>query len=150
MELFLKPFADRPGMTQIALASDAETLVLWYDCAEQAGFACVTKAEEIPGGWQATLRIPLAPILASADGSGTPEWCFFVGFSVPVSADGTEWASWQRDHDAEGAMTDPLFIDPRHGDFRLRPDSPALALGFVPFDVSQCGPRTQRSEPVLA
>ena len=128
-------------MTQIALASDAETLVLWYDCAEPAGFACVTKAEEIPGGWQATLRIPLAPILASADGSGTPEWCFFVGFSVPVSADGAEWSSWQRGHDAEGVMADPLFVDPQHGDFRLRPDSPALALGFVPFDVSQCGPR---------
>jgi hypothetical protein len=144
VELFLKPFVDRPGMVQIHLASDGEMLVMWHDSEAPAGFSCETKAEEIPGGWQATLRIPLAPILAAAGGSGMPAWRFFAGFSVPVSADGTEWSSWQRGHDAEGVMADPLFVDPQHGDFRLRPDSPALALGFVPFDVLQCGPRMRR------
>jgi len=29
--------------------------------------------------------------------------------------------------------------DPANGDFRLRPDSPALKLGFVPIDVSKVG-----------
>jgi hypothetical protein len=38
-------------------------------------------------------------------------------------------------------MADPLFVDPQRGDFRLRPDSPALAMGFEPFNISQCGPR---------
>ena len=36
---------------------------------------------------------------------------------------------------------DPKFVDPENGDFGLRPDSPAFALGFEPLDVSQVGPR---------
>lgn len=41
--------------------------------------------------------------------------------------------------DAHSLAVDPLFIDPENGDFRLRPDSPALPLGFVPFDISKAG-----------
>ena len=29
-----------------------------------------------------------------------------------------------------------MFVDPENGDFALQPDSPALALGFKPFDTS--------------
>jgi len=35
---------------------------------------------------------------------------------------------------------DPRFIDPRHGDFRLKPDSPAFALGFQPIPYEKIGP----------
>jgi hypothetical protein len=41
--------------------------------------------------------------------------------------------------DAHSRIADPLFVDPAAGDFRLRPDSPALALGFQPLDISQVG-----------
>jgi hypothetical protein len=34
---------------------------------------------------------------------------------------------------------DPLFTNPDGGDFTLAPNSPALGLGFVPFDVSDAG-----------
>jgi hypothetical protein len=34
-----------------------------------------------------------------------------------------------------------LFADPAKGDFTLRPESPALKLGFQPIDVSKVGPR---------
>ncbi|WP_308635303.1 right-handed parallel beta-helix repeat-containing protein [Paenibacillus silvisoli] len=34
---------------------------------------------------------------------------------------------------------DPLFVDAENGDFRLHPDSPALALGFTPIDQSLIG-----------
>ncbi len=44
---------------------------------------------------------------------------------------------------------DPLFADARSGDFTLRADSPALALGFKPFDWRRAGVRPQR-ERVLA
>lgn len=41
--------------------------------------------------------------------------------------------------DAQSISADPLFVDPEHGDFRLRPGSTALKLGFKPFDVSEIG-----------
>ena len=34
-----------------------------------------------------------------------------------------------------------LFVDPENGDFRLKPDSPALKLGIVPIDLSKIGLR---------
>ena len=44
--------------------------------------------------------------------------------------------------DANSSSADPMFVDPGNGDFRLKPDSPALKLGFVPFDWSKVGLRT--------
>lgn len=41
--------------------------------------------------------------------------------------------------DANSLAVDPLFVDPENGDFRFRPDSPALKLGIIPFDVSKVG-----------
>lgn len=37
---------------------------------------------------------------------------------------------------------DPLFVDFEHGDYRLRGNSPALRLGFRPWDYQSVGPRT--------
>ena len=34
---------------------------------------------------------------------------------------------------------DPLFVDPDHGDFRLKPSSPALKRGFPPIPVERIG-----------
>ena len=34
---------------------------------------------------------------------------------------------------------DPLFVDSDKDDFRLAPDSPALQLGFQPFDAREAG-----------
>ena len=41
--------------------------------------------------------------------------------------------------DGHSQAIDPMFVDPENGDFRLKPDSPALKMGFVPFDVSKAG-----------
>ena len=47
---------------------------------------------------------------------------------------------WQdRGQDANSRVADPLFMDPEARDFRLKPDSPALDMGFVPIDVSAIG-----------
>lgn len=49
---------------------------------------------------------------------------------------------WQeRGFDKHSIVADPLFVDPAAGDFSLRPESPALKLGFKPIDVSEVGPR---------
>lgn len=55
---------------------------------------------------------------------------------------GVPFAEWQRlGQDADGLVADPLFADPEGGDFTLRADSPALALGFQPTGLSAIGPR---------
>lgn len=47
---------------------------------------------------------------------------------------------WQAGGQDEGSLnTDPLFENPEQGDFRLKPESPAFALGFKPFDFSAAG-----------
>lgn len=38
-------------------------------------------------------------------------------------------------------VADPLFMDAGGGDFTLREDSPAIALGFNPFSLPDAGPR---------
>ena len=50
------------------------------------------------------------------------------------------WKAW-RDSGREqnSVWADPLFADFAKGDYRLKPDSPALARGFRPLDVSKAG-----------
>ncbi|MCX7993992.1 MAG: right-handed parallel beta-helix repeat-containing protein [Fimbriimonadales bacterium] len=53
-----------------------------------------------------------------------------------------DFAAWQaKGLDTHSRVADPLFENPAAGDFRLKPQSPAFALGFKPFDVSQAGAR---------
>ncbi|MDX1932924.1 MAG: right-handed parallel beta-helix repeat-containing protein [Capsulimonadales bacterium] len=63
-------------------------------------------------------------------------------FGQPVTfAEGMDLATWQaRGFDAGSRIADPLFVAPEKGDFSLKPDSPALKMGFVPFDLSTVGP----------
>jgi hypothetical protein len=58
----------------------------------------------------------------------------------PMNFGGLSFAEWQaRGQDIHGAVGDPLFVDPKNADFRLRPESPALAMGFEPIDTGKCG-----------
>jgi hypothetical protein len=41
--------------------------------------------------------------------------------------------------DQHSIFADPLFVDPENGDYRLRPESPALKLGFENFDMDNFG-----------
>ncbi len=53
---------------------------------------------------------------------------------------GKTWADWQfMGRDTNSVVADPLFVDAVKGDWTLRPESPALKLGFVPFDWKQAG-----------
>lgn len=67
-----------------------------------------------------------------------------------VFAPGTEpysqwfrpWSYWQDlGFDQKSLAADPQFVDASRHDYRLRPTSPALALGFQPIDLSTVGPR---------
>ncbi|MFO0908004.1 MAG: right-handed parallel beta-helix repeat-containing protein [Isosphaeraceae bacterium] len=53
----------------------------------------------------------------------------------------SEWESWQKlGFDRHSVVADPKFVNPAHDDYRLQPDSPALALGFEPIPVEKIGP----------
>jgi hypothetical protein len=53
----------------------------------------------------------------------------------------SEWEAWQaQGQDRHSAIGDPRFVNARRDDYRLRPDSPAWALGFKPIPVERIGP----------
>jgi hypothetical protein len=56
-------------------------------------------------------------------------------------ADG-DFAAWQkRGMDRHSRIADPLFLNVGKNDFRLKANSPALKMGFLPIDMSEVGPR---------
>jgi parallel beta-helix repeat protein len=60
----------------------------------------------------------------------------------PVTFPGGSAQQWvRRGFDRHSLIADPKFRDPDKGDFALVEDSPALKLGFKPFDVASAGPR---------
>lgn len=62
-----------------------------------------------------------------------------VGGATPHFGDHA-FREWQAlGNDPRSIVADPGFADPENHDFSLRPDSPALALGFVPFSTAQAG-----------
>lgn len=62
---------------------------------------------------------------------------------LPVQFIDTDLAGWQAKtgHDEGSVVADPLFEDAAKRDFRLKKDSPALAMGFIPGDVKKAGVR---------
>jgi hypothetical protein len=48
-----------------------------------------------------------------------------------------EWAGQNREQGS--LIADPLFVNAAEKDFRLKPNSPALQLGFKPFDPNRAG-----------
>jgi hypothetical protein len=63
-------------------------------------------------------------------------WCV----DGPTDFSGKTFIEWQAEgRDAGGRVADPLFKNPQARDFRLRRGSPALAVGFRPFDSAEAG-----------
>jgi hypothetical protein len=55
------------------------------------------------------------------------------------------WPEWRsKGLDEHSIIADPGFAAPEMGDFTLSRSSPALAIGFAPFNVSDAGPRPMR------
>ena len=63
-----------------------------------------------------------------------------IALNLPDVADGDYWAAWRKlGFEQHSVIADPKFRDARHDDYRLRPDSPALKLGFRPLPFEQMG-----------
>ena len=53
-----------------------------------------------------------------------------------VKFGGGSFEDWRkRGYDQNSVYADPMFVDPDNYDFRLKPESPALKLGFEPSDL---------------
>jgi hypothetical protein len=66
--------------------------------------------------------------------------CYWNSSGDQIKPAGLTFEQWQeRGHDKNSIVADPLFADADKHDFRLAPNSPALELGFKPFDYSKAG-----------
>lgn len=60
--------------------------------------------------------------------------------SGPPEFAGMDFAMWKtKGNDNDSIVADPLFVDASNDDYRLKPNSPALKLGFQPIDLRQTG-----------
>ena len=73
---------------------------------------------------------------------------FKEGEADPLIVKNVPFSDWPRTCareedvcDAHSIASDPLFVDAANGDYRLKPESPAIKLGFQPIDVSRIGVR---------
>ena len=58
----------------------------------------------------------------------------------PLDFTGKSLGEWRAlGHDRNSLVADPKFVNWKVGNYSLQPNSPALKLGFVPFDVSKSG-----------
>ena len=63
-------------------------------------------------------------------------------YSGKPELDGLDWNAWKDcGKEVLGRYADPLFEDAEAFDFRLKPESPAFALGFKAWDYSKAGIR---------
>ncbi len=67
--------------------------------------------------------------------------CYWNTAGQPITFAGLLLDQWreQKGHDKNSIVADPGFIDPKNHDFHLKPGSPALKLGFEPFDYTKAG-----------
>jgi hypothetical protein len=59
----------------------------------------------------------------------------YFNTSDPKAADDYFTLARKYGNEIQSVQSDPLFIDVANGDFRLAPNSPALKLGFMPFEL---------------
>jgi hypothetical protein len=65
---------------------------------------------------------------------------YFNAAGEAVTFTGLDQIAWQKlGHDEHSIIADPMFVAPENHDYRLSPDSPALKIGFRPFEYSEAG-----------
>ncbi len=65
---------------------------------------------------------------------------YYDASGKPVMFHGKTLEAWQKLGKEPGSIVaDPMFVDPKNGDFHLKPGSPATKIGFVPFDYGKAG-----------
>lgn len=66
--------------------------------------------------------------------------CFWNATTQTLDFFGKTFEAWKAEgRDQHSIIADPGFVDPEKRDFHLRPNSPALTIGFQPIDFTQAG-----------
>jgi len=67
--------------------------------------------------------------------------CYWNAAGQDIQFAGLTLEQWrqQEGHDQHSIVADPGFVDAKNLDFRLKPNSPALKIGFEPFDYAKAG-----------
>ncbi len=66
--------------------------------------------------------------------------CYWNASGKEVKPAGLTFEDWRkRGQDTGSIIADPMFVNAENFDFRLKPDSPTLKMGFKPFDYSKAG-----------
>jgi len=66
--------------------------------------------------------------------------CYWNATGEEIKPAGLSLEAWQKlGRDKNSIIADPMFVDPDRYDFRLDPNSPAIKLGFKPFDYTKAG-----------
>ncbi|MEP3930240.1 MAG: right-handed parallel beta-helix repeat-containing protein, partial [Rhodopirellula bahusiensis] len=106
---------------------------IFYSSSEPCTFI-----DELPPGKGRTSEDRRGRALARSKDADTDNNIYYCA-SAPALGEQMLDKQRQDGVDTHSLAVDPLFVDPANGDFRLSPDSPALRLGFVPWDVSKAG-----------
>jgi len=66
--------------------------------------------------------------------------CYFNAAGEAITFVGMDLATWQKlGRDQHSIIADPMFIDPENHVYHLSPNSPALTIGFQPFEYNEAG-----------
>lgn len=140
IELFLKPFTFSPAMARFIVTADGDDDddVCWFNCAAPKEWHWTRSADPSEENWAAAMTVSLDKVAAhirmafGISDAHPVEWRYLCSVALPVAS--MDFEAWQQHSgDLSGLAADPLFVDPVNGDFRLQPNSPALARGFIPF-----------------
>lgn len=119
-------FSKRSGMSDVAAATEE--------------FPCETEFY-LPQAGDADHDARLAELTLQFQFNSSQGWAEISGLRLEEVEPATEWEAWQMaGADTHSVVADPLFVDPEHGDFTLRPESPARKLGFDPIPLTEIGP----------
>jgi parallel beta-helix repeat protein len=94
---------------------------------------CFDSGQLLGSNWKNDRFVMDNNIYFDARPGAAPDSLRFSG--VPLN----EWR--QRGHDLHSQIANPEFVEPPKDDFRLKPGSPALKLGFKPIDLRTVGVR---------
>jgi len=82
--------------------------------------------------------------------NGKPPTFLNTGESMPDYPKSMSLEEWQfRGHDVHSTFADPMFVDADNGDYRVKPESPALKLGFKNFSMDEFGVRKPEFKKIV-